>query len=673
MKSHKLAIIFGAGLLVAIGFVGWSYYLYLDVLDQIEQCGSLPETDMQGRLKCFEDIADAFPEMLEAQFRLGLEYIRTEDEASARQQYVIVRNIDHGYALLLIDEILRNRPEWITEYYDKELRRIVKIVDTGKESLLDEQINIRNEAEYLLVPEDDEKRKYITRHYRSHMLLVNGAYLESISEKYRVLIAEVSKPEFLEKKASESDNPLAPCALLANSILSTQVFYLQWRIVNEQQFPAPMEGSNIFGMYDKVISDDKFFDQLPEIKADMLARMHIYWSGGFDTIQNTFINELTQSECLVHLLVTDPESLAELLDEPSSGAPESHPSMHYAPVAMHGSTYSNQELEQYLDDLKSSEFLTLTAEATDSPVMPCSLLRAYLSGASIYNLWESVREGKLLAPYTDMPFLDGLRELLKDGSIPEQFPAVAANITATYFAIRILHDDEQVSKSISRLTQRECLDQFTHPGETYRHDVVDDVLWYLESADQGFANAQFRVGTMYEYGQGVEQNMEKALHWYRKAAEQGNANAQINLGLIYARGQGIKQDYAEAVYWYREAAEQGYANAQTNLGYMYEHGRGVTQDDEQAAQWYRQAADQGYAIAQTYLGLMYGEGRGVNKDYSSAADWYRKAAEQDYAEAQFYLALMYTVGHGVKQDKDIARKWYRKACDGGYTEACSYL
>ena len=61
-------------------------------------------------------------------------------------------------------------------------------------------------------------------------------------------------------------------------------------------------------------------------------------------------------------------------------------------------------------------------------------------------------------------------------------------------------------------------------------------------------------------------------------AEQGNAEAQNNLGTMYYTGQGAHQDYAEALRWFRQAAAQGLTPAQYNLGVMYDGGYGVRQD-----------------------------------------------------------------------------------------------
>ena len=44
-----------------------------------------------------------------------------------------------------------------------------------------------------------------------------------------------------------------------------------------------------------------------------------------------------------------------------------------------------------------------------------------------------------------------------------------------------------------------------------------------------YADAQYELGTCYEFGKGVEQSYEQAIRWYRKAAEQGHANAKAVL------------------------------------------------------------------------------------------------------------------------------------------------
>ncbi|MFN8922466.1 MAG: tetratricopeptide repeat protein [Sphingobacteriia bacterium] len=88
-------------------------------------------------------------------------------------------------------------------------------------------------------------------------------------------------------------------------------------------------------------------------------------------------------------------------------------------------------------------------------------------------------------------------------------------------------------------------------------------------AQQRDAEAQFKLGEMYRYGEGVEQDWEKAAHWYRKAAEQGHAAAQFGLAGTYSTD--VKKARSkQAEHWYRKAAEQGHVGAQSALAALYE-------------------------------------------------------------------------------------------------------
>ena len=209
-------------------------------------------------------------------------------------------------------------------------------------------------------------------------------------------------------------------------------------------------------------------------------------------------------------------------------------------------------------------------------------------------------------------------------------------------------------------------------GQAGHHRVeqkkADGAGWAV-AAEQGDADAQFRLGEMYKYGRGIRQDGAEAVKWYRQAAEQGHAAAQKKLGWMYANGRGVRQDDEEAVKWYRLVAEQGHAAAQNKLGWMYANGRGVRQDDEEAVKWYRLAAEQGHAAARYNLGGMYYNGCGVQKNYEKAVKWYRRAAEQGHADAQTNLGWMYENGRGVRQDDEMAVKWYRLAAEQGHAAA----
>ena len=66
------------------------------------------------------------------------------------------------------------------------------------------------------------------------------------------------------------------------------------------------------------------------------------------------------------------------------------------------------------------------------------------------------------------------------------------------------------------------------------------------SANQGYTEAQYKIGLMYYKGQVVKKNFQKAFDWYSLAAEQGEMMAQSNLGHLYANEQTGKLDYIQA-------------------------------------------------------------------------------------------------------------------------------
>lgn len=192
---------------------------------------------------------------------------------------------------------------------------------------------------------------------------------------------------------------------------------------------------------------------------------------------------------------------------------------------------------------------------------------------------------------------------------------------------------------------------------------------FLLAAQQGHAESQYLLSTMYDAAEGVSQDEAGAALWERKAAEQGHAYAQANLSFRhYDAG-----DYAEAFRWCQRAAHSQLPWAQYNVGLMYRRGEGVAQSDAEAARWYRLAADQDFAEAEGKLADLYCMGRGVPLSYELAATWYGRAARHGNAEAQFQLAQLYTTGQGVEPDYVQSRHWMREAALQGHEQAAHEL
>jgi len=157
---------------------------------------------------------------------------------------------------------------------------------------------------------------------------------------------------------------------------------------------------------------------------------------------------------------------------------------------------------------------------------------------------------------------------------------------------------------------------------------------------------------------------EAALRTWREWAQQGNAEAQTFVASLYVRGQGVAKDYDEAARLLRRAAEQGLASAQYQLSLPYLEGRGV-KDDAEAVLWNRKAAEQGFAPAQHNLGSQVINGRrGVTKDEAEGVRWFQKAAKQGWVPSQRSLVAVYLQGQGVPKDLVQAYKWMTVAMEG---------
>lgn len=62
---------------------------------------------------------------------------------------------------------------------------------------------------------------------------------------------------------------------------------------------------------------------------------------------------------------------------------------------------------------------------------------------------------------------------------------------------------------------------------------------------------------MYYEGQGVKQDYTQAKYWWGQAAQQGVAEAQFGLATLYELEQGVRQNYATAKKWYKKACDNG--------------------------------------------------------------------------------------------------------------------
>jgi hypothetical protein len=79
----------------------------------------------------------------------------------------------------------------------------------------------------------------------------------------------------------------------------------------------------------------------------------------------------------------------------------------------------------------------------------------------------------------------------------------------------------------------------------------------LLAAEQGDLVAQCRLGYIYLYGNGVDQDYHESLIWFQRAADHGLSEAQLKLGALHAIGKGVYEDSVEAYKWFQLAGMSG--------------------------------------------------------------------------------------------------------------------
>jgi uncharacterized protein len=207
-----------------------------------------------------------------------------------------------------------------------------------------------------------------------------------------------------------------------------------------------------------------------------------------------------------------------------------------------------------------------------------------------------------------------------------------------------------------------------------------DLNQLTTKANAGDADAQYKLGVMYNTGNGALQDLDQAFQWFSKAARQGHAGSMHNLGIAYYNGSilggHIPHNEELAWVWFTLAAEKGDASASKEaervsselgeslalhgryrLGMMLMQGEGIPQDTVRALQVLEQAANEGSADARSELANAYEKGSGVPVDGPKAVYWLQQAAVKDRkVESRLRLAQIYIEGKLVPKDLDAAKE-----------------
>ena len=181
---------------------------------------------------------------------------------------------------------------------------------------------------------------------------------------------------------------------------------------------------------------------------------------------------------------------------------------------------------------------------------------------------------------------------------------------------------------------------------------------------------QYRIGKMFCYGLGTEQDYQKAFEWFERSAKQKNKFAQFSLANLYYYGSGIEKDLSQAFLWYQRASSQGQPYAAYSIAQMYRYGEYVTKDNDTAQRYYKQALSGFLKIESDdmanddlfyKLGKMFNLGLGTDSDVTKAIEYFRRSAEMNNKNGLYEYGKALLLGEHIPQDKEKAVKLLEKA------------
>ena len=181
---------------------------------------------------------------------------------------------------------------------------------------------------------------------------------------------------------------------------------------------------------------------------------------------------------------------------------------------------------------------------------------------------------------------------------------------------------------------------------------------------------QYRIGKMFCYGLGTEQDYEKAFEWFERSAKQKNKFAQFSLANLYYYGSGVEKDLSQAFLWYQRSSSQGQPYAAYSIAQMYRYGEYVTKDNDTAQRYYKQALSGFLKIESDdmanddlfyKLGQMFKFGLGTDSDVTKAIEYFRRSAEMNNKNGLFEYGKALLIGEHIPQNTDSAVKLLEKA------------
>lgn len=201
-------------------------------------------------------------------------------------------------------------------------------------------------------------------------------------------------------------------------------------------------------------------------------------------------------------------------------------------------------------------------------------------------------------------------------------------------------------------------------GHTFRAPTADVVHRLRRDAESGSRDAQYQIGLLYYYGDGVAVDRQIAYRYFKDAALQGHPQASGNLGSMLEQGEGVHADPSAAFAYYKRAGEDGEPEGLFRAGLMlYEEQVPGYEEHERLADahaLFLRARQAGHPDATFYLAVILEYGLHLPQNFTEAGHLYAECCEPASRsvlgdpDCCFHGALLHAYGRGFSQDFGVA-------------------
>lgn len=189
-------------------------------------------------------------------------------------------------------------------------------------------------------------------------------------------------------------------------------------------------------------------------------------------------------------------------------------------------------------------------------------------------------------------------------------------------------------------------DMGKYSDESYYEKALQGFLQIEPSSKKLRPYIQYRIGKMYLYGSGVEQNIEHSQEHYRKAlfaflSYDMDEKLLYKIGRIYYCGLGTEVDKLQAMKYLSKSAEQGNMQAKRIVAQELLSGEFIPQDVPRGLAMLTECADSGDTSAAYKLGKVYFKGEYVPANHDRAESYLKIAVAANNRDAIYTLAKLY--------------------------------